>query len=294
MVGSRGISWLGFMCVSIDQLNTDLLGESKFDLLAVRGSQLGVAFLNGFNSIFDLGDSDGSFFRDVFTGNTGKGDGLVDAGLDGFGVGNFNGDIDGGDNGHIVLGGLGNLLAVVVAISSMSITVSVSGLADSDHLNIFLLFEGDFDSLGVGALFLLLVRVRADFVVNFFNGFSAHGAGDSVGEFFVNDNLDGQINVGADGFEGRDTHFSDFSNILNSAVVFGFFVSVSSVVRSRMTVSRSGVAVGGGMVRGSRGVVGVVGLVSSIRRSGVGGAAGHEGEECQDSESLEQSSHIET
>jgi len=274
---------LRIMGISIDQLNTDLFGESKFDLLASGGSQLGVAFLNRFSGIFNLGNSDGSFFSKIFTRYTGKGDGFVDAGLDGFGIGYINWDIDGSDNGYVVSGGLGNFLAVVVSVRSVSISM-VSGLADSDHLYVFFLFEGNFDSLGSGGFYFGLVRVGADFVIDFFDRFCAHGTGDGVGEFFVNNNFDGQVNISTDGFESGGAHFGDFSHILDSAVMFGFFITVSV-----MTVSGGVVTISGGSmvtISGGGGVVGGGLVVGAVRRGGVGWAAGHEGEECQDSECL--------
>lgn len=154
-----GVSGLGLMSVSVDKFDTDLLGEGELDLLAGGGSQLGLAFGDGLGGIFNLRDDDGLLFGKIFAGDTGKGDGLVDASLDGFGVGNGDIDIDGGDNGDVVSGFLGNFLAVVVSVSRVSVSVSVSGLADGDHLDIGLLLEGNLNSLGSGSFFLLLVRV---------------------------------------------------------------------------------------------------------------------------------------
>ena len=153
-----GVSGGGLMSVSVDKFDTDLLGEGELDLLAGGGSQLGLAFGNDLNGIFNLGDDDGLLLREIFAGDTGKRDGLVDAGLDGLGVGNGDIDIDGGDDGHVVGGFLSDLLAVVVSIR-VSVSVSVSRLADSDHLDIGLLLEGNLNSLGSGSFFLLLVRV---------------------------------------------------------------------------------------------------------------------------------------
>lgn len=154
-----GVSGLGLMSVSVDKFDTDLLGEGELDLLAGRGSQLGLAFGDGLGGIFNLRDDDGLLFGKIFAGDTGKGDGLVDASLDGFGVGNGDIDIDRSDNGDVVSGFLGNFLAVVVSVSRVSVSVSVSGLADGDHLDIGLLLEGNLNGLGSGSFFLLLVRV---------------------------------------------------------------------------------------------------------------------------------------
>ena len=252
---SRGL----LVSVSINKLNTTLFGQRELHFFAGQITESSSAFFNSLDVVHNLGDHDTFLLGEIFTADTGKRDGLVDASLDGFGVGNFDSNVGGSDNRYIVSGFLSDLLAVfaVSTISAVSVvsvmTVSlVSGLADSDHLNIFLLFEGDFDSLGIGALFLLLVRVRADFVVDFFNGFSAHGAGDSVAHFFVDNTLDGQVNIFASGHNGGSADFSNFGHILNGAVVLGFFVTISMAM---MTISRSMVTVGRGVV--DRGMVGL-------------------------------------
>merc|ERR1719322_1224577 len=129
----------------------------------------------------------------------------------------------------------------------MSITMSMmSRLADSDHLNVFFLLERHFNSLGGGANRLLSVGVGADFVRDFFDGFSAYSAGDSVALVFVYDLLDGQFNIFADSFKGRHTSFSNFCHIDNSAVVFGFFVSIAmmSIGRGMMTISGGRLVIG--------------------------------------------------
>ena len=237
-----------------------MLGEGKLNLVTIRCSQLSVAFFDRFNSIHDFGDSDAFFFREISTANAGKLDGFVDAGLDGFREGNINGNIDRSDNRDIVLGGLGDLFAVfavtsITTISSMSVTMSMmSRLADSDHLDVFFLFERHFNSLGGGTNSLLSVRVGADFVGDFFDGFSAHSAGDSVALFFVYDLLDGQFNIFADSFKGRHTSFSNFCHIDNSAVVFGFFVTIAmmSIGRGMMTISGGRLVIGRGRLVVSR------------------------------------------
>ena len=107
------------MGIAIYQFNANLLGESKFNIRTSRGSQLDVTFLNRYNDLFDFWDSDTFGADNIFTGNTGKGDGFLNANLDGFGVGNHDREIDGGDDGNIVLGGLSNLFAVF-AVSTIS------------------------------------------------------------------------------------------------------------------------------------------------------------------------------
>jgi hypothetical protein len=268
------------MSITIDELNADLLGEGEFDLLASRGSQLGDAFGNGLGGILNLGDKDGPLLRKISTAHNGKGDGLVDTDLAGHGVGDGDIDIDGGDNGHVVSGFLSDLLAVVVSITTMSITTisMVSGLADGDHLDIGLLLEGDLNSLGGGGFFFLCVFIRADFIVNLLDLFGTDGASHSVSEFLIDDDFDGQFDIVADGLEGRGADLSDFSHIANSAVVLRFLITITTISRGVVSIGGGGVAVGGGSVVGGSLVV------SSIAGGGVGGAGGHEGEESQNSD----------
>jgi hypothetical protein len=247
------------MGISIYQFNANLLGKSKFNIDTGRGSQLSVAFLNSNNKIFDFWDSDTFGADNIFASNTGKRDGFVDAYLDGFGVGNNDWEVDGSDNGNIVLGSLGNLFAVF-AISSVStissMTVSrVSWCAYSDHLYIFFFGECHLNGSGNGIFSLLLIFVSTDFLRDDFNGFSTNSTGDGITLFFVNDDFGENFNISTDSFEGGCAHFSSFSNIYNCAVIFGFFV----------TISVMGVAISGSMV--NRGMVNRSGMVRS--RGGV-------------------------
>ena len=189
---------------------------------------------------------DGSFLRNVSASNNGQVDGFVDTGLDGAGVFDFDGDVDGGDNGHVVGGGLSDLLAVVVSVSSVSVsTISVvSGLADGDHLDIGLLLEGNLNGFGGGGLGGLFIMVGADFLGDNIDGDAADGTGDGVGEVNIDDDLDGKINILAGGGNGGGADLSDFSHIDDRAVMFGFLITVSGVV----TVSRGGVSVCGSWV----------------------------------------------
>ena len=182
---------------------------------------------------------DGSFFSDISTGNDWQVNGFVFTGLDRGRVGNSDRDIDGGNNGHIVGSCLGNFLAVVVSITTMSVsTISmVSGLADSDHLYIFFLFKGDLNSLGIGLFFSLGIRVAADFLGNNLNGLSTDSADNSVGEGNFDNDFDGQFNIVALSFNYGSTHFSRLNNIDDGAVVFGLFIAIAMVSR----VSRGGV-----------------------------------------------------
>ena len=238
VVGSSGVSGLGLMSVSVDKFDADLLGQSEFNLLASGSSQLGLAFVDGLSGILNLGDGDAFLLGEIFTADAGQRDGLVDAGLDGLGVGYLDGNIDGGDDGHVVSGLLSDLLAVVVSVR-VSITVSlVSGLADGDHLDIGLLLEGDLNSLAGGVFVLLLVRIRADLLGDLFDRLSANSSGDSVAEFLVDNALDGQFDGLAGGLEGGGADFGDFSHILDSAVVLGLFIAITSIMRGGMSIRR--------------------------------------------------------
>jgi len=248
-MGGRGSwvsgCWCGLMSVSVDKFDTDLFGEGKLNLLASGGTESSNAFLNLNLRVDNGGNFDGTGLSDISAGNFGKPDGFVNADALGGGVGNGDGDIDGGDNGDIVGGGLGNLFAVVVSIRVSVSTISlVSGLADSDHLDLFLLFEGNGNGLGGGFFGHLVVRVCADFLGNSIDGFSADGTGDDVCEVDFFDDLDGESDIIAGGLNGRCADLSDFSHIDDRAVMFGFLITVSGVV----TVSRGGVSVCGGWV----------------------------------------------
>ena len=154
----RGVSgfwvWGRLMGVSVDKLDTDLFGEGELNLLAGGDTNFSLAMGNNDLGVDNGGNLDGLFLRDISAGNNGKGDGFVNTDLLGGRVSNSDGDIDGGNNGDIVLLFGGNLLAVVVSVSTISV---VSGLADSDHLDIGNLFEGNFDGLGNGIFANLFV-----------------------------------------------------------------------------------------------------------------------------------------
>jgi len=255
--GGRGIGRLFMLgsisSISIDDLNTDLLGEGELNSLAGRGSKLGNTLLKGLRNFLNLGDSDALLFREILTGDSGKADGLVDTGLDGLGVGDINSRLNRGDNRDVVAGLLSNLLAVVVSIS-VSISSISSWLADGHHLGLALLLEGDLNSLGGGGLSLGLVGVGADLIVNLLSGFRADGSGDSVALLLVNNILPGQLNRVAHSLKGRGAHLSSLNNILNGAVVLGVLVAVTvgrsmTIRRSRVTVSWGRMGIGGGRVR---------------------------------------------
>merc|ERR1719162_2174802 len=245
--------WCGLMGVSIDKLDTDLFGEGELNLLAGGDTNDSLAVGNNNLRINNGGNLDGLFLRDISAGNYGKGDGFVNTDLLGGGVGNGDGDINGGDNGNIVLLFGGNLLAVVVSVSTMSVSSMsvVSGLADSDHLDVGNLLEGNYDGFGNGVSRFLFVKVCADFLGNNLNGFGTDGTGDSVCVWDIFDDLDGESDIFTRGSNGRCASLSDFNHIDNGAVLFGFLITVSTMVGGRVSISGGGVTISRGMVDGS-------------------------------------------
>ncbi len=279
--GGGGIGGLlmlgGISSISVNDLNTDLLGEGQLNGLAGGGSQLGDALLEGLGDILNLGDGDALLLGQILAGDSGEGNGLVDTGLDGLGVDNLNGGLNRGDDGNVVASLLGDLLAVVVAVAAISVAVVGSGLAHGDHLGDALLLEGNLNGLGGGGLRLGLVGVGTDLVVNLLDGLSADGSGDGVALLLVDDGLSHQLDGVAHGLESGGAHLSGLNNILDGAVVLGVLITVGGglVVGGGMAVGRGGVAVAwGGMPVGGGGVV------------GVGGNSGHEGDQAQKCESL--------
>merc|ERR1719187_2311055 len=241
---SRLLMFHRVFSIAIDNLNAHLLRQGELDRLAGRGSQLGDALLKGLRHFLNLGHGDALLGGKILARDSGKADGLVHASFDGLGVGDITSRLDRGDHGDVVAGLLGNLLAVVVSIA-MAITAIASGLAHRDHLGLALLVEGDLYGLGTGRLGLGLVGVGADLVVNLLDGLGADGPGDGVALLLVNDALPGQLDGVAHGLEGRHAHLSLFNDILNGAVVFGVFVTVTigwsmvAVRWSRVAVRRS-------------------------------------------------------
>merc|ERR1719400_164739 len=235
VVGGGGRGGVGGLLVlggvvgePVDDLHTDLLGEGELHSLAGGGGQAGHALAEGLADILDLRDGDALLLGQVLAGDPRQGDGLVDTGLDGLGVGDGDNGLNNGDNGDVVAGLLGDLLAVVVAVA---VAVSVlGGLAHGHHLGDALLLEGDLNSLGAGGLGLGLVGVGADLVVNLLDALSAHGPGHVIALLLVDDALPGQLNGVADGLEGGDTHFGVLDNILDGAVVLGVLIAVAGLV----------------------------------------------------------------
>ena len=243
MVWGRGVcgSWcwlvgVGIFGMSVSEFLADLLGEGKLNSLAGGGSKSSNALLDRDNGILNLWDGDALVLNEVSAGNSGEEDGFVDTGLNWLGVRDGDLGLDNGDNGYIVGGLLGDLLAVVVAISvsgisgslamvSMSVSV-LGGLADSHHLDINNLLERNLNGLGGGDLFLGLVRVGADLVIDLFDGLSADGSGDIIALLLVYDDLDGKINWGTGGDNGGGAHLGRLDNVKYGAVVLGVLISI--------------------------------------------------------------------
>ena len=151
--GLIGLNVVGLLGVAVVDLLAHLLGEGQLNGGAVGGSELGDALLDDGDVILDLGDGDALVLDQVLAGDDGQGNGLVNAGLDGFRVGNSDRHINRGDNGDIVGSFLGNFFAVVVTITM--VPVAMSRLADCDHLDVSLLFKSDLNSFG-GSVFSFL------------------------------------------------------------------------------------------------------------------------------------------
>ena len=169
---SRSIGdWLNLMSVlsiSIVDLLANLLGESKLNSLASRSSKLGDALLGSLGGVFNLWDSDALLLSEVLAADSWERDWLVDTGLDWLRVGNLNSWLNRGDNRDIVASLLGNLLAVVVSITVVSVSWG------------------------------WLVRVGADLIVNFLNALGTDSTGDWVALFYINNDLDSKLNEVAD------------------------------------------------------------------------------------------------
>ena len=213
MGGGRGVarSFMDLCGMSVGKLFANLFGEGKFNLLASGFTQSGNTFGNNYFGIFNTGDLDGSFLRNISASYNGQVDGFVDTGLDWFRVGNGNWHINRGNNGDVVGSFLSNFFAVVVSVT----TIPMSWLADSDHLDIDDLFKGDLDSFGGGVFGCLVIRVCAHLLGNNLNAFGTDGTGDGVGEVNVNNDFDGQSNGGTLGHNGWGAHFSGFYDIKN-------------------------------------------------------------------------------
>merc|ERR1719336_708995 len=153
------------------------------------------------------------------------------------GVGDGDGGVDHGHHGEVVASLLGDLLAVVVAVSAIS-AISVVGLADGDHHGLALLLEGNLNSLAGGVLVLGLVGVGADLVVDLLDALGTDGPGDVIALLHILHALPAQVDGGAGGVDVWGAHVGGLNNIQDAAVVLGVLVPVVG----------GGVVVGGSMV----------------------------------------------
>jgi len=218
MVWSWGLwhVWLdimGVLSITVVDLLAHLLGEGELDSGAGGGSQLGDALLHGGNGLLDLWDGDTFLSSEVLAGDDWEVNWLVDAGLDWFRVGDLDSWLNWGDNWGVVTGLLGNFLAVVVTVAVVS--VSWGWLAHGHHLDVAFSVEGDLNSLGIGALLLLLVGVGADLILLNLDALRADSSGDGVALLYVDDLLDGKFNWGTDSFKSWGANLSRLNNILN-------------------------------------------------------------------------------
>ena len=201
------------MGISVSKFFTHLLGKSELNSLAGRSTQFSNTFGDNDFRIFNRGDLDGSFLRKVFARHNRQINGFVNAGLDGFRVGNGDRHINRGDNGDIVGSFLGNFFAVVVTITM--VPVAMSRLADCDHLDVSLLFKSDLNSFGGGVFGFLNIFVGTDLLGNNCDTSRAYSSCDCVSKVNVNDIFDGQSHILTNNFDCGSTHFSIFHYINN-------------------------------------------------------------------------------
>ena len=173
------VGWLQLQGVTIVDLLAHLLGESELNSLAGGGNQSSHTLVNSLGDLLNLWDGDTLVLGQVLTADSWQADWLVDTGLDWLWVGDGDGGLDNSDHGVVVASLLGDLLAVVVSVSTIS-SVSVSWLTDGDHHGLALLLEGDLDSLAGGLLVLWLVGVAAHLIVNLLNALGTDSSGDII------------------------------------------------------------------------------------------------------------------
>jgi len=139
--------------------------QSKGNSVAVRFSQDDFDLVNNIDGINKFGNVEAFLFFYVFADNLGEDDVFDDAGLDGFGVGQLDGDVKGSvDKGDFVSLGLVFLTAVLVFSSSVVIAITGRFAACDLHGLRFVLIShlGDLsgENIGFGA-----VAVCAEFVL---------------------------------------------------------------------------------------------------------------------------------
>ena len=126
---------------------------------------------------------------------------------------------------------------------------------DPKTLIIAYLGEDNFYGLGSGSFILWLIAVGAYLVGDDLNGFFTDSSGDVIAEFLGDDYFDGQFNIVAFGGNGGSAYFSLFDDINDGAVVFGLFITITTISWGMMPISWGRVSI-------SRGGVGVAWLSS--------------------------------
>ena len=139
-------------------------GQGKGNSVAVRFSQDDFDLVDNIDGINKFGNVEAFLFDNVFADNLGEDDVFDDAGLDGFGVGQIDGDVKGSvDKGDFVSLGLVFLTAVLVFSCSVVIAITGGFAAGDLHgfgfVNISNLGNASSQSVG-----LVLVRVGAKLV----------------------------------------------------------------------------------------------------------------------------------
>jgi len=227
----------GIVGKSVHDLDTDLLGKGELNSLASGGSQGCDTLLECFRNDLDLWDSDTFLFGEVFAADSWEGDGFVHAGLDGLGVGDSDSGLHNSHDRDVVASLLGDLLAVVVSVSTMSVSISVLGrLTDGNHLGFALLVERNLNSLGGGFLILWLVRVCADLVIDLLDALGTHSTGDCVALLNILYALTGEFDWGANCFQSWGAHLGSLNNILDRAVVLGVLIAIARLMVGRLMV----------------------------------------------------------
>jgi len=140
-------------------------GKGKGNSVAVRFSQDDFDLVDNIDGINKFGNVEAFLFDNVFADNLGEDDVFGDAFLDGFGVGQFDGDVKGSvDKGDFVSLGLVFLTAVLVFSSSVVIAITGGFAACDLHGLRFVLISHLGDTSGEGILFGS-VGVCAEFVL---------------------------------------------------------------------------------------------------------------------------------
>jgi len=209
-----------FVCLIVAFL-AGLGWQSKGDSVAVRFTQDDFLLVNNIDVINETSDVEAFVLNDVFADNFGKDDVLDDAGLDGLGVGQVDGDVEGSvDEGNFVSLGLVFLAAVLVF--SGTVVVSVSGrLAAGDLHGFGLVLISHLGNLSGESLSFGSIAVGAKLVLV---GGLSNGTDSSdliVAVIVIFDNLDGQCDGGDFGGESGHTDLSVDRGVGIPAVVLG-------------------------------------------------------------------------